>query len=309
MSSSLSFDSMESLESSSDSSDQTDAPPLPIPLPNPERKTRKTITQDIVRMVVIQVSRKERPPIKQIAENVGLAPSTVYKLLRELREGKHDYGDFVLYSPAKRGRKPVITTEMSERVRDILTSAPTETIDTAKERLNNDGVEVSRSSIWRMARSQQLSHQMIVPKPAAVFTRRITQQRFEYAQQVNGRPDQVLWFLDESGFNLHLGPLRCWSDVGVTPVQAVPANRGQNVSLLMCIAPTDLCSTRQSADHSKRQTSSHFSRRLLHASRRSDVEKCVWWLIMRESTPQHLRPGTLLKMGSIMFIFLRILRT
>ena len=126
---------------------------------------------------------------------------------------------------------------MSERVRDILTSAPTETIDTAKERLNNDGVEVSRSSIWRMARSQQLSHQMIVPKPAAVFTRRITQQRFEYAQQVNGRPDQVLWFLDESGFNLHLGPLRCWSDVGVTPVQAVPANRGQNVSLLMCIAP------------------------------------------------------------------------
>ena len=78
---------------------------------------------------------------------------------------------------------------------------------------------------------------MIVPKPAAVFTRRITQQRFDYATRVNDKPDQELWFLDESGFNLHVAPLRCWSVVGVTPVEAVPVNRGKNVSLLMLIAP------------------------------------------------------------------------
>ena len=81
----------------------------------------------------------------------------------------------------QRKGKTVITEELCERVRDILTSSPTETIDSARERLRNDGVDVSRSIVYRMARSQYISHQMIVPKPAAVFTRRITQQRFDYA--------------------------------------------------------------------------------------------------------------------------------
>ena len=188
-------------------------------------------------MVITQISRENRPPIKQVAENVGLAVSTVKKLLKELREGKWDVGDFVVYNPPKMGRKPIITEEMSVRVKDILTSAPTETIDTTKENLEEEGFQASRSTIFRMAQSQHISHQMIVPKPAAVFTARITQERNEYARHVVDLPNQELWFLDESGFNMHVAPLRCWSDVGVTPVQAVPANGGTNVSLLMCIAP------------------------------------------------------------------------
>ena len=232
-----STDSSESLESSSDSMDDPIENNRRVMTPTPETKTRKTITHEVVSLVIRQISRKNRPSVKVISENVGLACSTVHKLLRELREGKHDYGDFVVYRPVKKGRKPVITEELCERVKEILTSSPTETIDSAKERLHNEGVDVSRSTVYRMAQSQHISHQMIVPKPAAVFTRRITQQRFDYATRVNDKPDQELWFLDESGFNLHVAPLRCWSVVGVTPVEAVPVNRGKNVSLLMLIAP------------------------------------------------------------------------
>ena len=47
--------------------------------------------------------------------------------------------------------------------------------------------------------------------------------------------DDELWYLDETGFNLHIGVTRSWSEVGQTPVVVVPANKGQNVSALVCI--------------------------------------------------------------------------
>ena len=127
-----SLDSSEIVELRTDPTDDTvENNPRAI-APTQETKRRKTITHEIVSMVVRQISRKDRPTIKVISENVGLARSTVLKLLRELREGKYDYGDFVVYRPTKKGRKTVITEELCERVRDILTSSPTETIDSAK---------------------------------------------------------------------------------------------------------------------------------------------------------------------------------
>ena len=48
--------------------------------------------------------------------------------------------------------------------------------------------------------------------------------------------EDELWFLDETGFNLHVCPNRCWSEVGHTPVQPVQPSKGKNMSVLMCIA-------------------------------------------------------------------------
>ena len=50
-------------------------------------------------------------------------------------------------------------------------------------------------------------------------------------------PEEQLWFLDESEFNLHTAPLRAWSQRGETPVQPVHANRQRNVTLLMVVTP------------------------------------------------------------------------
>ena len=61
-------------------------------------------------------------------------------------------------------------------------------------------------------------------------------KRFNYAQRVNQIDNRELWFLDESRFYLHTAPLRCWAKRGTRPVQAVPTNRGVNVSLLMYIS-------------------------------------------------------------------------
>ena len=93
-----------SLESSSDSMDDAVENTSRIIAPTQETKMRKTVTHEIVSMVVRQIRRKEQPSIKIVSEDVGLGCSAVHKLLRELREGKHDYGDFVVYRPAKKVR-------------------------------------------------------------------------------------------------------------------------------------------------------------------------------------------------------------
>ena len=66
---------------------------------------------------------------------------------------------------------------------------------------------------------------MITLKASVVNLPEMFDERFAYAAIVNTMPDAELWFMDESGFNLHVSPLRCWSRVGRTPVQTVPRNR------------------------------------------------------------------------------------
>ena len=111
------------------------------------------------------------------------------------------------------------------------------TLEMAREELERRGITMSISTLWRIATKRlNLRHKKISTRPAAVFDEDMADKRFDYGQQVNQINDQVLWFMDESGFNLHIAPLRRWARRGIRPVQAVPTNRGVNVSLLMCIS-------------------------------------------------------------------------
>ena len=142
-------------------------------------------------------------------------------------DGVYDHGDNTVFIPTPKGRRPVIDEERTALVRQFLTETPTATLESVREHLNNEGIEVSTTSVWRMARDGGLSNQLISYKPGVVFTPQITQQRFQYAEQVNEIPDVEIWYLDESGFNLHLATSRCWAKRGHTPVHGVPANRGK----------------------------------------------------------------------------------
>ena len=157
-------------------------------------------------------------------------------LLKRINDGEYDFEDEVVYIPEKKSRKRIMTKATAARAKEILTASTTATLDTAREVLAEEGIEASRATIYRMTVKENISVQMVTPKPGVVFTQKNVNKRLEYARQVDPIPDEELWFIDESGFNLHLAPLRCWSEVGHTPVQPVPANRGQNVSLLMCIS-------------------------------------------------------------------------
>ena len=104
----------------------------------------------------------------------------------------------------------------------------------SKNALMEENISISVTTTWRLARMERLTVQKVSLKPSVVFTARMTELRFQHAQRVNDIPDEELWFLDESGFNIHLAPLRRWSPAGETPVQPVPPNRQENLSLLMC---------------------------------------------------------------------------
>ena len=139
----------------------------------------------------------------------------------------YDYGENIVFVRGKVGRKLVINRDNTELVKELLKETPAATLDSVRKRLEDNDVFVGRTSVYHMARRGCLTHQTISHKPSVVFTPRITQSRFEYADEVLDLPDEELWFLDESGFNLHLAPARCWSDCGHTPVHEVPANRGK----------------------------------------------------------------------------------
>ena len=149
------------------------------------------------------------------------------------------------------------------------------TVARAKAELHRRGVDMSSSTIWRIStKLLHLSHKKISTKPAVVFDDQVTEQRFDYAQRVNELPDQELWFLDESGFNLHIAPLRCWAPKGTRPpVLAVPTNRGVNVSLLMCISPMASSTATSKGGLSKQQTSWSTFKRFLTTSQPSEMEK------------------------------------
>ena len=177
------------------------------------RKPRKTITQEIVRLVIEQASRDNRPSDKQIAANVGISYGALMTLLKNIHEGKYDFHDEIVYIPEKKGRKRIMTKEMSAMTKDILTSSNTATLNSTKELLATEGINASRTTIWRMVQNENISVQMIAPKPGVVFTMRNVNQRFDFAEEIDEIPNEVLWYIDESGFNLHMCPFKCWSQV------------------------------------------------------------------------------------------------
>lgn len=61
------------------------------------------------------------------------------------------------------------------------------------------------------------------------------QDRKVYATSLFRKPDRELFFLDETGFNLHVGPQFGYAPKGQAPYVTQPGNRGQNVSVLVCI--------------------------------------------------------------------------
>ena len=88
------------------------------------------------------------------------------------------------------------------------------TLEKVKDVLAAEGINMSRATICRIAKDQDLSYQKTTSRAAVVFTRDMTEKRHDYAVQVDGIPDRLDWFLDETGFNLHLAPDRAWAKEG-----------------------------------------------------------------------------------------------
>ena len=225
-------------ESSEETSQDSEEVPMETPAQEPAdggRKKRTTLTHEIVTRFLEEFNKPDRSTIKNTAEKVGISFTTAKKLLRDIRCGNYDCGDMIVYHAMPKGRKPVRNEKNETRVKEVLTQSTTVTLEKAKEILAAENINMSRATICRIAKDQDLSYQKTTSRAGVVFTRDSIEKRHDYAVQVDGIPNHLVWFLDETEFTLHIAPLRAWSKRGKTPVQPVPANRQTNLSLLMCI--------------------------------------------------------------------------
>lgn len=98
-----------------------------------------------------------------------------------------------------------------------------------------DDLKCSRKTISKALKGLNLTRKRLrcIPQerntPATINLRRI------YANSIAAKPDCLLYFLDETGFNLHTGPRYGYSKAGQSATVTRPGNRGQNLSVLCCI--------------------------------------------------------------------------
>ena len=65
---------------------------------------------------------------------------------------------------------------------------------------------------------------------------RVLDARQNYSREICQLPDERLIFLDETGFNLHTCEYFGYAPLNMTPTITVPANKGQNISILCAIS-------------------------------------------------------------------------
>ena len=201
------------------------------------RKKRTTITQEIVCRFLAEFNKPERATINAIAATVGISESAAKNILRKIGNGDYDCGEKILYRPKKKGRKPVRNEANERRVVEVLTYATTMTMEKAKDVLALENINMSVATISRIAHDQGLSFQKTTSRAGVVFTPDMIRKRHDYAVIVDEIPDEQLWYINGSGFNLHIAPLRAWAPKGTPPTQKVVANREANLTLLMVIGP------------------------------------------------------------------------
>ena len=144
--------------------------------------------------------------------------------------------------PKKRGRKPLLSEDHKNYLKELVLSDPTVTVDFLLNKLRStfEGVKASESTIYNflikvckfsLKRLSKWSMRRDLPE--------LKQQRFEWALENKDKIDleKNCVFIDEAGFNISMRREYGWSKVGEKAVLKVPVTRGLNVSFLGAISP------------------------------------------------------------------------
>ena len=97
---------------------------------------------------------------------------------------------------AKRGRPAAITKATKAKIKRLLHGRMNMSTRLAEKKLKEKGINISRQSVWRVAKSEGLSKK----KNRRTFrlTRDQMKKRVQYAKMQQGKPLDDLVFLDES---------------------------------------------------------------------------------------------------------------
>ena len=200
----------------------------------PDRKQRKTITRELI--VVFLTLLKQGRKRSDIAKILDVSEVTVKRLIRRYNEGELDDPTLFESAPEKKRRKRSSHSQEEEILRERIAERCTITQDEMVECLSEEGFPVSQPTVSRMLESAGYSWKKLIRVPSSRNLDRCIETRKEYAQVISEIPDEMLIFLDETGFNLHTCPSRGYSLFGTEARMIVPMNRGRNVSLMCAIS-------------------------------------------------------------------------
>ena len=131
----------------------------------------------------------EREPILsllEISRVVSLSYSCVKNVVKKSHES--EASEIWEFAIEKKGRKEKITGEMAQLVKAHLTESRTSSLSTAKQHLENLGILLSKTSVWRLAHMGGLSFKRTALKGEVTLTERIIESRFFYATRITRFP-------------------------------------------------------------------------------------------------------------------------
>lgn len=101
-------------------------------------------------------------------------------------------------------------------------------------------MRVGEGKIGRLIHKMGYTRKRLVKVPIERNTPRTIELRRAYCAELDQLEDSDIYFLDESGFNLHTSSSYGYSPSGKVAYENVPASRGRNISLLTVISTCGL---------------------------------------------------------------------
>lgn len=170
---------------------------------------------------------------RKAAEMTGLSMRTIQNYVRS-HMSEEEGQPWRPYEAKKRGRQENKLEARKDSVAALLEQDSSLTQSQIIDRLPVDLV-CSRRTLAATLKAMNYSRKRLRKIPIERNTPTNIQLRKTYASSIVRKSDSKLYFLDETGLNLHYGPRFGYSFRGTTPTLTQPGNRGQSISILVCI--------------------------------------------------------------------------
>lgn len=144
-------------------------------------------------------------------------------------------GPFRRFTMAMPGRKPANDEELRQHVDRLYDEDQTLTQKMVIDRLPAH-LKCSVKKLGKLLKRCNYTRKRIQLSPHERNSPANLRARRLYASEMARYSNDQLIFIDETGFNLHTGPIYGWAKRGLTPTDPRPANRRGNISMVMAIA-------------------------------------------------------------------------
>ena len=197
------------------------------------RKKRVTLTMDNIKKII---SMKEKNyKVSEIAEIVEMSTVGVYKILNRISIAEEN-GNDPLTIIRKLGRKIQDNMPAVQSIAEIVQFDNTLTQRQMKAKLEERNVSYSQPTISRLLHKAEITRKRLKARPSLTQTPAHLEKRKVYAREIRVLSNELLIYIDETGFNLHTGAKYGYSPKNTDAYRLVPRDRQRNVSLLACIS-------------------------------------------------------------------------